>query len=84
MEKPDIAKLPQNIEAEQALIGALLANNKFYEKVSDIIRPEHFADATHRKIYEAMHQLLRNERTADIITLKNYFEQEGTLLTRPG
>lgn len=79
MEKPDIAKLPKNIEAEQALIGALLANNKFYEKIADILKPEHFADATHRKIYTAMTELLKRERTADLITLKNYFEQEGTL-----
>ena len=79
MEKPDIAKLPQNIEAEQAVLGALLANNKFYEKIADILKPIHFADATHRKIFEAVSKLLRNERTADIITLKNYFVQEGTL-----
>ncbi len=80
MEKPDITKLPQNIEAEQAILGALLANNKFYEKIGDILKPEHFADATHRKIYKAMSKLLAGgERTADIITLKSYFEQEGTL-----
>lgn len=79
MEKIDINKLPKNIEAEQALIGALLANNKAYEKISDILRPEYFADSTHQKIYAAMNKLLSKERIADIITLKNYFEQEGTL-----
>lgn len=79
MEKPDIEKLPKNIEAEQALIGALLVNNKFYEKIGDLLKPEHFADATHRKIFAAMAKLLMNQRTADIITLRSYFEQEGTL-----
>ena len=49
MEKPDISKLPKNIEAEQALIGAILANNKAYEKVSEFLRHIHFADATHQK-----------------------------------
>ena len=34
MEKPDISSLPKNIEAEQALLGAILANNKAFEKVS--------------------------------------------------
>lgn len=79
MEKIDAEKLPKNIEAEQALLGALLANNKAYEKVADILKPEYFADSTHRKIYEVMSKLLAREHTADVITLKNYFEQEGTL-----
>lgn len=79
MEKIDVNKLPKNIEAEQALIGALLANNKAYEKIADILRPAYFADSTHQKIFEVMSTLLQREHTADIITLKNYFEQEGTL-----
>lgn len=79
MEKVDVNKLPKNIEAEQALIGALLANNKAYEKIADILKPAYFADSTHQKIFEVMSKLLVKEHTADIITLKNYFEQEGTL-----
>lgn len=79
MEKIDVNKLPKNIEAEQALIGALLANNKAYEKIADILKPAYFADSTHQKIFEVMAKLLAREHTADIITLKNYFEQEGTL-----
>lgn len=79
MEKLDAAKLPKNIEAEQALIGALLANNKAYEKVLEFLRPEHFADTTHRKIFEVMAKLISKGHIADVITLKSYFEQEGTL-----
>lgn len=79
MEKIDITKLPKNIEAEQALIGTLLINNKAYEKIADILKPAYFADSTHQKIYEAMSKLLLKEHTADIVTLKSYFEQEGTL-----
>ncbi|MBR1600730.1 MAG: replicative DNA helicase [Alphaproteobacteria bacterium] len=79
MEKIDVNKLPKNIEAEQALIGALLANNTAYEKIADILKPAYFADSTHQKIFEVMSKLLAREHTADIITLKNYFEQEGTL-----
>ena len=43
MEELDVTRLPRNIEAEQALLGALLANNKAYEKVSEFLRAEHFS-----------------------------------------
>ena len=79
MEKIDVTKLPKNIEAEQALIGALLANNKAYEKISDLMKPAFFADATHQKIYAVIAKLIGNGHVADVITLKNYFEQEGGL-----
>ena len=45
---------PSNIQAEQALLGALLANNKAYERVSEFLAPEHFADAIHGRIYQAI------------------------------
>ncbi len=79
MEKPDITELPQNIEAEQALLGAILANNKAFEKVSEFLRPLHFADSIHSKIFEIISKLITRGHIADVITLKNYFEQEGTL-----
>ncbi|HCU58453.1 MAG TPA: replicative DNA helicase [Alphaproteobacteria bacterium] len=79
MEKPDFEKLPKNIEAEQALIGAILANNKAFEKVSEFLLPKHFADPINAKIFEVMSNIINHERAADVITLKNYFEQQGTL-----
>lgn len=79
MEKIDTSKLPQNIEAEQALIGAILANNKAFEKVSEFLKPQHFADSIHMKIFEVMSKLIQRGHIADVITLKNFFEQEGTL-----
>ena len=75
----DSAKLPQNLEAEQALLGAVLANNKTFEKISEFLRPEHFADAVHAKIFEVISKLIQRGHVADVITLKNYFEQEGSL-----
>ena len=77
MEKIDTSNLPKNIEAEQALIGAILANNKAFEKVSEFLKPQHFADAVHARIFEVMSTLMKRGHTADVITLKNYFEQEG-------
>ena len=79
MEELDVTQLPRSIEAEQALIGALLANNRAYEKISDFLRPEHFSDPIHARVYEVMTGLIVRGHVADVITLKNYFEQEGTL-----
>ncbi len=75
----DPAVLPQNLEAEQALLGAILVNNKAFEKVSEYLRPFHFADSIHVKIFEIISKLIQRGHVADVITLKNYFEQEGTL-----
>lgn len=79
METPEITSLPQNIEAEQALLGAILANNKAFEKVSEFLKPQHFADSMHAKIFEVISKLITRGHVADVITLKNYFEQDGTL-----
>ena len=70
---------PSNDEAEQALLGAILANNAAYEKVSDFLRPEHFADAIHGRIYEACGKLIERGQIANAIQLKNLFEQETAL-----
>ena len=79
METLEITTLPQNIEAEQALLGAILANNKAFEKVSEFLKPQHFADSMHAKIFEVISKLITRGHVADVITLKNYFEQDGTL-----
>ena len=79
MEELDVTKLPRNLEAEQELIGALLANNKAYEKVSDFLRPEHFSDPVHQKVFDVISRLLQKGHVANAITLKSYLEQEGTL-----
>ncbi len=79
MENLQPEQLPKNIEAEQALLGAVLANNKTFEKISEFLRPEHFADPIHAKIFDTIAKLLTKGHVADTITLKNYFEQNGSL-----
>ena len=79
MENLQQENLPKNIEAEQALIGALLANNKTFEKVSEFLKPEHFADPVHAKVFDVISKLIVKGHVADIITLKNFFEQDGSL-----
>ncbi|QNT77806.1 replicative DNA helicase [Entomobacter blattae] len=70
---------PSNIQAEQALLGALLSNNKAYDLVSDFLQGEHFADAINGKIYEAIVRRIENGHLADAITLKAEFEHSGLL-----
>jgi len=70
---------PSNLEAEQALLGALLANNKAYERVSDFLAPEHFADAIHGRIFQAIARRLEAGQLADAVTLKGEFEHSGVL-----
>lgn len=70
---------PQSLEAEQALLGAILSNNKAMEKVSEFLRPEHFANPVHGKIYEAAQHFIERGRIADPITLKAIFESDDAL-----
>jgi replicative DNA helicase len=70
---------PHNYEAEQALLGALLANNEVYNRVSEFLRAEHFADALHGRIYEAIGKLVLRGQIANPVTLKNLFDQDGAL-----
>ena len=70
---------PQSLEAEQALLGAILTNNRAYEKVSEFLRPEHFANPAHAKIFAACQALLARGRLADPITIKDYFAHDNML-----
>jgi replicative DNA helicase len=70
---------PSNVQAEQALLGALLANNKAYERVSEYLVPEHFADPIHGRIYQAVARRVEAGQLADAVTLKAEFEHSGVL-----
>ncbi|HEY1933097.1 MAG TPA: replicative DNA helicase [Acetobacteraceae bacterium] len=70
---------PSNLQAEQALLGALLANNKAYERVSEFLAPEHFADAIHGRIYQAIARRVEAGQLADAVTLKSEFERAEIL-----
>ena len=70
---------PSNVQAEQALLGALLANNRAYERVSEFLAPEHFADPLHGRIYQAISRRVEAGQLADAVTLKAEFEHSGIL-----
>ncbi len=67
---------PHNIEAEQALLGALLINNSAHDRVSSFLEPEHFFDPLHARIYETASKLIQAGKQASPITLKTFFEAE--------
>jgi replicative DNA helicase len=63
---------PHNIEAEQALLGAILVNNDAFDRVSDFLRPEDFSEEIHRRIYEIAGALIRAGKLASAVTLKTF------------
>jgi len=70
---------PANIQAEQALLGALLANNRAYERVSEFLAPDHFADPIHGRVYAAIQRRVEAGQLADAVTLRAEFEHSGIL-----
>src|SRR5262245_5460363 len=69
---PVFRAAPHNIEAEQALLGAILVNNEAFYRVSDFLEPVHFFEPIHQKIYELAASLVRAGKTATPITLKTF------------
>ncbi len=63
---------PQNIEAEQALLGAILVNNDAFYRVSDFLEPDHFSEAIHRQIYKVASDMIRAAKKANPVTLKTF------------
>ena len=70
---------PYNIEAEQALLGAIFANNRAFERVADFLQPEHFGNGAHQRIFAAIGKLIERGLPATPIALKNLFDQDSTL-----
>jgi replicative DNA helicase len=69
---PLFREAPSNIEAEQALLGAILVNNDAFYRVSDFLKPEHFQEPLHRKIYEVGGDIVRMGKTANPVTIKTF------------
>ena len=67
---------PHNVEAEQALLGAILVNNEAFYRVSDFLMPEHFYEPVHREIYEICGKIIRAGKTATPITAKTFLPEQ--------
>lgn len=65
---------PHNIEAEQALLGAILINNEAMDRVAGFLEPHHFYDPLHQQIYEVAGKLIQAGKQATPITLRTFFE----------
>ena len=76
-------ELPNNIEAEQSVIGSILLSNEIFDDINLIITSKNFYDPIHKKIYEALEKLIYGGLLANPITLKNYFEKENDDLNIP-
>ncbi len=64
-----------NFDAEIAIIGCILWDNKNYEKIADFLTVDHFVDNNNRKIFKVVKQLLDQNILVTPITLKNYIEE---------
>ncbi len=81
--KDQFKELPNNIEAEQAVIGSILVSNDIFDEINTIISSINFYDPMHQKIFEAVENLIYKGMLANPITLKNYFEDEKDDLNVP-
>ena len=81
--KDQFKELPNNIEAEQAVIGSILVSNDIFDEISTIISSINFYDPMHQKIFQALESLIYKGMLANPITLKNYFEDEKDDLNIP-
>ncbi|HEY0219180.1 MAG TPA: replicative DNA helicase, partial [Afipia sp.] len=70
---------PHNIEAEQALLGAILVNNDAFYRVSDFLEPKHFLEPIHQVIYETASSIIRAGKVATPVTLKTFVPADTDL-----
>src|SRR5579862_7391713 len=68
--------LPANIEAEQALIGALPYDNGAFERITDALKPEHFYEPFHGRLFAAIQSEIRRGRLADPTLLSQQFQRD--------
>ena len=70
---------PHNLEAEQALLGAILVNNEAFYRVSDFLKPDHFHERIHQEVYKTVGELIRLNKVATPVTLKTFLNAEVDL-----
>ena len=74
-ENQEISEKFQNFDAEIAVIGCLLWDNKSYEKIADFLTEDHFIDLNNKNIFKTIKRLLDKNILVTPITLKNYLEE---------
>ena len=82
--KVDESLIPQSIEAEEAVLGAILVNPETLTKISDSLKPQSFYKPAHREIYDAMMQLYNSGDNIDIVTVSEVLNYNGKLESAGG
>src|SRR5574338_1444674 len=77
--EPGPQALPQNVEAEASLLGALMIDNRLVEDVQLKLRPDHFFEPLHGRIYEAILRMTDGNRVANPVTLRPLFESDESI-----
>ena len=81
--KDKFNELPNNIEAEQSVIGSILVTNEIFDEINTNVSNINFYDPMHQKIFNSIESLIYKGMLANPITLKNYFENEKDDLDIP-
>src|SRR5215212_8347689 len=71
-----IAQAPSNIEAEQALLGALLYDNSAFERLGDHLQGRHFFEPFHQRLYVSIETQIRKGQLAEPILLAEQFARD--------
>lgn len=71
--------LPHSLDAERAVLGALLLDNTLFDQAAEILTPEDFYQEGHRRIYSRMEALFSDSRAVDLVTLREVFQKDGEL-----
>lgn len=71
---------PHNLQAEMAVLGAILFDNNAHQRVSDVLKPRDFYAPANSTIFEVLDRMISNGRVADGVTLKEHFERDGKLV----
>ena len=72
-------ELPKNVEAEAALLGAIMIDNRIAEDVQMKLRAEHFFEPVHGRIYDAIMKLTDRSMVANPVTLKPMFDADAAM-----
>src|SRR5690606_16872565 len=78
-EAGEVQAVPYSLEAEQQLLGALLTNNDVFDRVSQVIKPEHFYHPVHARIFEICAERIRKNALASPLTIKAFMEHDEGL-----
>ncbi len=79
IDTPEAPQLPQNIEAEAALLGALMIDNRLMEDIGQQLKADHFHEPVHGRIYEAIGRLTARDMIANPVTLRPLLDADAAL-----